>query len=107
MMFLDFSGGFKDSDHVSHGCVWCSFSGFYFNFYYITRRWKVLCPQEVRLLQEARKTRKAALISNFVDRESERPALGVNDFIPLPITGPVSDPEKMDQSRKHKRKSRY
>ncbi|KAJ6759878.1 SNRNA-ACTIVATING PROTEIN COMPLEX SUBUNIT 4 [Salix purpurea] len=54
----------------------------------------------------ARRMQKAALISNFVDRESERPALGPNDFVPLAITGPVSEPEKMDQSRKRKRKSR-
>ncbi|XP_052303603.1 uncharacterized protein LOC7462515 isoform X4 [Populus trichocarpa] len=70
------------------------------------RRWKVLVPHEVPLLQAARRMQKAALISNFVDRESERPALGPNDFVPLAITGPVSDPEKMDQSRKRKRKLR-
>jgi myb proto-oncogene protein len=67
----------------------------------------VLVPHEVPLLQAARRMQKAALISNFVDRESERPALGPNDFVPLAITGPVSDPEKMDQSRKLKRKLRY
>ncbi|KAJ6677063.1 SNRNA-ACTIVATING PROTEIN COMPLEX SUBUNIT 4 [Salix viminalis] len=70
------------------------------------RRWKALAPHEVPLLQAARRMQKAALISNFVDRESERPALGPNDFVPLAITGPVSEPEKMDQSRKRKRKSR-
>ncbi|KAJ6411329.1 hypothetical protein OIU84_007984 [Salix udensis] len=69
------------------------------------RRWKALAPHEVPLLQAARRMQKAALISNFVDRESERPALGPNDFVPLAITGPVSEPEKMDQSRKRKRKS--
>lgn len=46
------------------------------------RRWKKLFPNEVPLLQEARKIQKAALISNFVDRESERPALGPTDFRP-------------------------
>ncbi|XP_038905717.1 uncharacterized protein LOC120091681 isoform X2 [Benincasa hispida] len=46
------------------------------------RRWKKLFPNEVPLLQEARKIQKAALISNFVDRESERPALGPADFRP-------------------------
>ncbi|KAG5229816.1 transcription factor [Salix suchowensis] len=70
------------------------------------RRWKALAPHEVPLLQAARRMQKAALISNFVDRESERPALGPKDFIPLAITGPVSEPEKMDQSRKRKRKLR-
>lgn len=67
----------------------------------------MLVPHEVPLLQAARRMQKAALISNFVDRESERPALGPNDFVPLAITGPVSGPEKMDQSRKRKRKLRY
>lgn len=50
------------------------------------RRWKKLFPNEVPLLQEARKIQKAALISNFVDRESERPALGPTDFRPVPNT---------------------
>lgn len=50
------------------------------------RRWKKLFPNEVPLLQEARKIQKAALISNFVDRESERPALGPTDFRPRPNT---------------------
>ncbi|XP_048329657.2 uncharacterized protein LOC107418690 isoform X2 [Ziziphus jujuba] len=49
------------------------------------RRWKVLLPQEVPLLQEARRIQKAALIRNFVDREDERPALGPKDFLPLPM----------------------
>ncbi|KAK8267316.1 hypothetical protein V6Z12_D12G304700 [Gossypium hirsutum] len=57
------------------------------------RRWKTLHPEEVPLLQEARKIRKAALISNFVDRESERPALGPNDFnIQLPMITATSEP---------------
>lgn len=38
------------------------------------------------MLQEARRIQKAALISNFVDRESERPALGPTDFRPIPNT---------------------
>lgn len=50
------------------------------------RRWKKLFPNEVPLLQEARKIQKAALISNFVDRESERPALGPTEFRPRPNT---------------------
>ncbi|XP_022987958.1 uncharacterized protein LOC111485355 isoform X1 [Cucurbita maxima] len=48
------------------------------------RRWKKLFPNQVPLLQEARKIQKVALISNFVDRESERPALGPTDFRPVP-----------------------
>lgn len=59
------------------------------------RRWKTLHPEEVPLLQEARKIRKAALISNFVDRESERPALGPNDFnIQLQMITATSEPSK-------------
>ncbi|CAI9113501.1 OLC1v1014113C1 [Oldenlandia corymbosa var. corymbosa] len=45
------------------------------------RRWKVLRPDQVPLLKIARETQKAALISNFVDRESERPALRPDDFV--------------------------
>ncbi|XP_072976256.1 uncharacterized protein [Typha angustifolia] len=47
------------------------------------RRWKVLLPHEVPLLQAARQVKRTALISNFVDRESERPLIGPNDFTPL------------------------
>ncbi|XP_052179782.1 uncharacterized protein LOC127793055 [Diospyros lotus] len=70
------------------------------------RRWKVLLPHEVPLLQAARKIQKAALISNFVDRESERPALGPNDFVSLGIKNSVSESENMATSGKQKRKSR-
>ncbi|KAM0021287.1 putative transcription factor MYB-HB-like family [Helianthus debilis subsp. tardiflorus] len=50
------------------------------------RRWKVLFPHEVRMLQVARSMKKAAFISNFVDREGERPDLTVKDFVvPLQI----------------------
>ncbi|KAI3921949.1 hypothetical protein MKX01_005638 [Papaver californicum] len=52
------------------------------------RRWKVLFPHEVPLIQAAKKIKKSALISNFVDRESERPALDHSDFVALP--GPES-----------------
>ncbi|GMH21387.1 hypothetical protein Nepgr_023229 [Nepenthes gracilis] len=48
------------------------------------RRWKVLFPHEVPLLQAARDIQRTALISNFVDRESLRPSLGPKDFIALP-----------------------
>ncbi|KAK9279003.1 hypothetical protein L1049_028585 [Liquidambar formosana] len=70
------------------------------------RRWKVLLPHEVPLLQASRKIQKAALISNFVDRESERPALGPKDFFPLPAIGSVSEPENGNPSRKQKRNPR-
>ncbi|GKV23643.1 hypothetical protein SLEP1_g33349 [Rubroshorea leprosula] len=70
------------------------------------RRWKALHPDQVPLLQEARRIRKAACITNFVDRESERPALGPNDFIPLSIMGSTSKAENMNAPRKPKRKLR-
>ncbi|ERN00019.1 hypothetical protein AMTR_s00105p00029600 [Amborella trichopoda] len=47
------------------------------------RRWKVLFPEEVPVAQKARKLQKAALISNFVGREKERPAIGPDDFVPV------------------------
>ncbi|XP_030532553.1 uncharacterized protein LOC115742411 isoform X2 [Rhodamnia argentea] len=66
------------------------------------RRWKVLFPQEVPLLREARKVQKAALVRNFVDRESERPALGPGDFLPLSMTSCVSDPDSVNPPMKQK-----
>ncbi|XP_057952599.1 uncharacterized protein LOC131146820 [Malania oleifera] len=69
------------------------------------RRWKKLFPHEVTSLQQARKIRKAALISNFVDRESERPALGPNDFLPLPALDSISPPENTNPCARRKKKS--
>ncbi|KAF5804849.1 putative transcription factor MYB family [Helianthus annuus] len=60
------------------------------------RRWKVLLPHEVGMLQVARSMKKAAFISNFVDREEERPDLSVKDFVaPLQIE---SDPKANEGS---------
>lgn len=64
-------------------------------------------PEAVPLFLEAKKIQKAALVSNFVDRERERPALGPNDFIPIAMLESVSQPEAPNASRNHKRKSRY
>ncbi|KAH6795019.1 hypothetical protein C2S52_005496 [Perilla frutescens var. hirtella] len=69
------------------------------------RRWKVLFPTEVPLLQTARKIQKTALISNFVDRESERPALGPNDFR-VPDTYRITGSENVDPSLRKKKRSR-
>ncbi|XP_068461995.1 uncharacterized protein [Phaseolus vulgaris] len=55
------------------------------------KRWKVLCPEQVPLLQEARKKQRSIIGSNFVDRESERPTITLNDFIPLPALASKSD----------------
>ncbi|GFP86225.1 myb-like protein l [Phtheirospermum japonicum] len=69
------------------------------------RRWKALFPNEVPMLQEAKKIRRAALISNFVDRESERPALGPSDFR-LPETQRITGSENVDLSSRKTRRSR-
>ncbi|KAG0497172.1 hypothetical protein HPP92_001863 [Vanilla planifolia] len=47
------------------------------------RRWKVLLPHEVPILRAAHQLKRTVLISNFVGRKCERPAIGPNDFIPL------------------------
>ncbi|KAG9449394.1 hypothetical protein H6P81_009359 [Aristolochia fimbriata] len=44
------------------------------------RRWKVLFRHEVPLVQAAWKIRRGALLTNFVDRKVEKPALSSNDF---------------------------
>ncbi|KAL5725935.1 hypothetical protein ACHQM5_009018 [Ranunculus cassubicifolius] len=67
------------------------------------RRWRVLFPHEVPLLQAARRVQRQALISNFVDREEERPALGPCDFLALPSNVPG---EAENCNRKEKRKRR-
>lgn len=67
-----------------------------------------MCPEQVPLLQEARKRQKSLLASNFVDRESDRPALTLNDFIiPLQMVSPPSDVGAVTLRRKRKRASRY
>lgn len=70
------------------------------------RRWKVLFPNEVPLLKAARDIKRAALISNFVDRESERPALGPSDFVHLPITDSTLAEEIENVPNARKKKSR-
>lgn len=67
----------------------------------------MLLPHEVPMLKEARRIQKAALISNFVDREVERPALGPSDFLPLPMIGSISEPENENSCRKQKGRLRY
>lgn len=67
----------------------------------------MLLPHEVPMLKEARRIQKAALISNFVDREVERPALGPSDFLPLPMIGSISEPENENSCSKQKGRLRY
>lgn len=70
------------------------------------RRWKTLFPHEVPRLKAARRIRKVALISNFVDREARRPALVPSDFVQLQLLDSVPETEKLDSCEKGKRKSR-
>lgn len=58
----------------------------------------MLLPHEVPLLQASKKMQRAALISNFVDRESERPALRPSDFVPLPEITCTSESERTNLS---------
>ncbi|XP_061343631.1 uncharacterized protein LOC133289658 isoform X1 [Gastrolobium bilobum] len=69
------------------------------------KRWRVLFPDQVPLLQEARKTLKSYLASNFVDRESERPPLTLNDFLPLRMLVSPSDDGAVNLPSKRKRES--
>ncbi|KAL8188608.1 hypothetical protein R6Q57_029896 [Mikania cordata] len=69
------------------------------------RRWKVLRPHQVHMLQVARKLKRAALISNFVDREGERPNITVNDFVmPLLIEADPKANEDCKTSNKKKKR---
>ncbi|KAK7314629.1 hypothetical protein VNO77_33156 [Canavalia gladiata] len=68
------------------------------------KRWRVICPEQVPLLQEARKKRRSILASNYVDRESERPTLRLEDFLPLQMLASTSHVDALD-SKKRKRKS--
>ncbi|XP_077243959.1 uncharacterized protein LOC143884331 isoform X2 [Tasmannia lanceolata] len=70
------------------------------------RRWKVILPHEVPLVQAARKIQRAALITNFVDREEERPALGPNDFmLAAPEINSLCETGNENAKRKQKKKS--
>ncbi|PWA85197.1 myb domain protein 4r1 [Artemisia annua] len=44
------------------------------------RRWKVLLPHQVQMLKAAKEIEKRCFVSNFVDREGERPQLTYKDF---------------------------
>nr|KYP65518.1 Myb-like protein L [Cajanus cajan] len=64
------------------------------------KRWKVICPEQVPLLQEARKKQRSVIGSNFVDRESDRPTITLNDFLPLNALAPKSDDVGASNRRK-------
>lgn len=61
-------------------------------------------PNEVHLLKAARKMRKTVLISNFVDREKERPLIGPDDFYYVGKEIIASD--ENDEPNKKRRKKR-
>lgn len=60
-------------------------------------------PEEVLLLRADRQIKKTVLISNFVDRESERPSIGPSDFA-LPKRLPISE---CRSNTRDKKTSRY
>ncbi|CAJ1952052.1 unnamed protein product [Sphenostylis stenocarpa] len=66
------------------------------------KRWKVLCPEQVPLLQEARKKQRSIIGSNFVDRESDRPTITLNDFLPILALAPKSDVGASNLRKKRK-----
>ncbi|KAG9132379.1 hypothetical protein Leryth_022422 [Lithospermum erythrorhizon] len=66
------------------------------------RRWANLNPEQVPMLRAAKKTKREAMISNFVDRESERPAIGPNDFLQLPAIGPPPRMKRTESVRKRR-----
>ncbi|KAK4750999.1 hypothetical protein SAY87_004481 [Trapa incisa] len=71
------------------------------------RRWKLLFPQEVPLLQAAKKIQKRTFASNFVDRTSERPLFSANDlFLLAPPEPTLTSEHKQIGPTKQKRKYR-
>ncbi|KAL2321132.1 hypothetical protein Fmac_030101 [Flemingia macrophylla] len=70
------------------------------------KRWKVICPEQVPLLQEARKKQRSIIGSNFVDRESDRPTITLNDFLPC-VLAPKSDDVGASNCRKRGKSSNF
>ncbi|CAN6885835.1 unnamed protein product [Brassica oleracea] len=66
------------------------------------RRWMQLYPHQVPLLQEATRLRKEAIVGNFVDRESQRPALLECKFLALPEIPLEPEPEIVVVKKKRK-----
>lgn len=95
------------ADHLSSMCKhhFAVYPIIIFIPFLLVRRWKRLFPKDVPLLSAARKIQKSALISNFVDRESERPALGPSDFLSLHMNS-SSESDHIDTDRR-KREARY
>ncbi|AEE76048.1 myb domain protein 4r1 [Arabidopsis thaliana] len=70
------------------------------------RRWKRLYPHQVALLQEARRLQKEASVGNFVDRESERPALVTSPILALPDISLEPEPDSVALKKKRKAKQK-
>ncbi|XP_048614399.1 snRNA-activating protein complex subunit 4-like isoform X2 [Brassica napus] len=70
------------------------------------RRWMQLYPHQVPLLQEATRLRKEAIVGNFVDRESQRPALLECKFLALPEIPLEPEPEIVAVKKKRKARPR-
>ncbi|OAY71802.1 Myb-like protein L [Ananas comosus] len=64
--------------------------------------------EHVPLLQAARQMKRTVLISNFVDRESERPTIGPNDFTTVisSKSGETVEKTSSDQTKKMRTKSK-
>ncbi|KAG7577688.1 Homeobox-like domain superfamily [Arabidopsis thaliana x Arabidopsis arenosa] len=70
------------------------------------RRWKRLYPHQVALLQEARRLQKEGSVGNFVDRESERPALVTGAILALPEISLEPEPDSVTVKKKRKAKEK-
>ncbi|KAJ0264357.1 Myb domain protein 4r1 [Hirschfeldia incana] len=70
------------------------------------RRWMQLYPHQVPLLQEATRLRKEAIVGNFVDRESQRPALLECKFLALPEIPLEPEPENVPVKKKRKARTK-
>ncbi|MQL78902.1 hypothetical protein Taro_011354, partial [Colocasia esculenta] len=97
---------------AKYGCCWSKVASFVppRTDNQCWRRWKVLFRDEVPLRQASWKMQKAVLITNFVDRESERPLIGPGDFCHAPgihsngdvnVNNDLTRKKKMSDLSKH------
>lgn len=72
------------------------------------RRWRFLCRDELPSVKAAIQIKKSIFLSNFVDREIERPAIALSDFMSLVHSKVDRGDENTvsDQVRKPKKRSR-
>ncbi|XP_040382205.1 uncharacterized protein LOC102706862 isoform X2 [Oryza brachyantha] len=72
------------------------------------RRWRRLCKDKLPSIKAAHQIKKAIFQSNFVDRETERPAIGPSDLMPIVCSkvGGIGDSTVSAQARKPRKSSR-